>query len=609
MTRSEPFEANTASEEITAAISRSVARRSSDSVSSTPHGHDQLPTKEVSNLVDGFADISFSCNASSKTSNSSLHRSSNPSVQEVCNAVNSSEEHRATLAREQFSEGISHHEARRFSDACIAMEKAVMLQREACAARGHLTSDIDATSDRATLAQYLYRSSFSLQDAGRLPHALIVLHEAVAMQRQLVDLNSESHLPNLAEYLFGLGNALHAMQKFAQASENKREALKLMRELGPDRIVMNHALYVERTTTTEEETRLIHYRSTRAKHLNSLGVSLHDLGSFEAACAEKEKAIQLQQNLIRSSSEPEATIYRSALAHYLISLGTSLHGQHKFAKACNAKRKAVDIQRALLSTITSAPSTTDVEEDDAESTPKYLSPDHAILAKYLNTLGVSLHELGSNTSFFDKKTGHKSFTEACQMKREAMTLQRALFRSDRENEVYRAALAQYLHSLGTSKHALGSRHLSAACGYKREAVKLQEELCSLAMAPGSDEFCGVPPKYLKTRGMLAHYLNSCGTSLHAAGQIDEACEVKKQAVDIQRELSRSETRSSTGGSEQADLQEDDESHRRSTDIGPHRRALLAYLRSYRVSLYAAGAARRKETQEIERDIQRKEVSM
>lgn len=417
---------------------------------------------------------------------------------------------------------------------------------------------------------------------------------------------------------------------------------------------------------------LLTYRATLAKYYNSLGTSLHELGRFGDACSQKEKAIKIQRKLVQSESnrsvvgahpEPDVTatvidraqqhIIRAALAQYLNSLCTSLHGNKDFVKACKAKGEAVTIQRTLLATnddtggadkvdITETDPDVDLDASvhldvspDSDSDPsatsvdaeklKRVTSDRATLAKYLNSLGVSLHQAGVSCSTWDRRRSSEYYKEACKVKREAMCIQRPIRRDNRDVPAHRAALAQYIHSLGTSIHVLGGNRMSAACGYKRQAVELQEVLCSLGTGwsnPRSDLYVSRKPVSVseeqlslsselgRARSLLAQYLNSFGVSLHAAGKVEDACITKERAVQVQRELSNLEAR--IQGAEDAVISAsalEPSNHSQASKVTSessyHQRALLDYLQSHLQSLRAVrGSNRRSGITKLEREVNR-----
>ncbi|KAF8325230.1 uncharacterized protein EI90DRAFT_3073466 [Cantharellus anzutake] len=200
---------------------------------------------------------------------------------------------------------ISLDDLGRHSEALPVMEESVKLWRELLR-RALVAVDPTYTPN---LARSLNSLNISLDDLGRYSEALPVIEESVKLWRELVVVHPTSYTPDLARSLRSLyisleiWDSLHITGKSGtlfRALPVIEESVKLWREL----------VAVHPTSYTPD----------LARSLNSLNISLDDLGRYSEALPVIEESVKLWRELV----VVHPTSYTPDLARSLNSLNISL---------------------------------------------------------------------------------------------------------------------------------------------------------------------------------------------------------------------------------------------------------------------------------------------
>ncbi len=219
----------------------------------------------------------------------------------------------------------------------------------------------------------------------------------------------------------------------------------------------------------------------RALWLDSLGVSLAQIGDYTNALFASEGAMQIRRELAETNPDR----YRSSLATSLTNLGTRFSKLGRLAEALTVTKEAVAIRRELVDT--------------------YPDRYRSSLATSLTNLGVQFSKLGQ-------------IAEALTVTKEAVAIRRELV--DTYPDRYRSSLATSLNNLGIGFAELGQH--GEALPMTEEAVAIRREL--------ADTY---PDRY---RPDLADSLNNLGIQFSKLDRHAEALTVTKEAIAIKREL-------------------------------------------------------------------------
>ncbi|WP_371779139.1 tetratricopeptide repeat protein [Streptosporangium subroseum] len=221
----------------------------------------------------------------------------------------------------------------------------------------------------------------------------------------------------------------------------------------------------------------------RARWLDTLGVTLSQLGSLDEALLVAQEAVATYRELTQSHRDMQFPRLASSLSN----LGATLSALKRLDEALTVTQEAVEVTRELM-----------------RDYPDEFRPQ---LALALTNLGVAFSRL-------------ERLDEALTVTQEAVEVTRELARS--QPDQYRLDLAASLTGLGKRLILLG--HPGDALQVEMEAITIRQELA-----------LHDPDRY---RPDLILSLTNHGMTLSALGRPDEALTVTQEAVEIARELVR-----------------------------------------------------------------------
>ncbi|WP_221447272.1 ATP-binding protein [Saccharothrix violaceirubra] len=311
------------------------------------------------------------------------------------------------------------------------------------------------------LAGALNNLANQLAGIGRRQEALTTAQEAVTTYRNLVELNPDAYLPNLATSLNNLANQLAGIGRRQEALTTAQEAVTTYRnlvELNPDAYLPNLAM-----------------------SLHNLAVMMSGIGRRQEALAPAQEAVTTYRNLVELN--PDA--YLPNLAAALINLADQLAGIGRRQEALAPAQEAVTTYRNLVE----------------------LNPD-----AYLPNLAMSLNNLAAMMSGIGRRQ------EALAPAQEAVRLRRNLV--ELNPDAYLPDLAMSLNNLAAMMSGIGRRQEALAPA--QEAVRLRRNLVELN-----------PDAYLPD---LAMSLNNLANHLSEVGRRQEALTPAQEAVTTYRNL-------------------------------------------------------------------------
>ena len=284
-------------------------------------------------------------------------------------------------------------------------------------ARAALTEEV-TLADLAALAGFANNFALRLSDIGRRDEALEAAEEAVKLYRELVKLQREAFLPDLAISLNNVANMLSEVGRRDEALEAAEEAVKLGREL----------------VTLQREA----FLPGLAASLNNVANMLSEVGRRDEALEAAEEAVKLGRELVKLQREA----FLPDLAMSLNNVANGLSAVGRRDEALEAAEEAVKLYRELVKLQREA-----------------FLPD---LAMSLNNVANRLSDVGRRDEALE------AAEEAVKLRRELVTLQREAFLPD---------LAASLNNVATMLSAVGRR--DEALEAAEEAVKLYRELVTL----------------------------------------------------------------------------------------------------------------------------------
>ncbi|MFF3866976.1 tetratricopeptide repeat protein [Micromonospora sp. NPDC001898] len=344
-------------------------------------------------------------------------------------------------------------EAGRRAEALNASTEAVDLRRELVA----LNRDVHLPD----LAMSVHNHATRLAEAGRWAEALTTSDEAVKLCRELVALNRDAHLPGLAGSVNNHAIRLAEAGRRAEALNASTEAVDLYREL----VALNRDAYLP----------------DLAMSVDNHAVRLAEAGRRAEAMTTSTEAVDLYRELValnRDAHLPDLAMSVHNHANQLAEAGRRV-------EALNASTEAVDIRRELVALNRDA---------------------------YLPNLAMSVDNHANRLA----EAGRRA--EALNASTEAVDLYRELVALNRDAHLPNLAISVNNHAVWLAEAGRRVEALNAST----EAIDLYRELVAL------NRDAHLPD--------LAMSVHNHANQLAEAGRRVEALNASTEAVDIRREL-------------------------------------------------------------------------
>ena len=309
-----------------------------------------------------------------------------------------------------------------------------------------------------TLANSLHNIGSALDDINHFSEAEPKYKEALELFRELLQVNPDTYLPNVAQTLNNLGVLHNNTNQYDKAEEEYNEALKYYRQLAeqnPDAYLPYVAMTLNNLANNHRETNqydkaeveyneaLKYYRQLAAQNpdsylpkvaitLNNLANNHSDTNQYDKAEEEYNEALKYYRQLAKQN--PDA--YLPDVAMTLNNLAILHRRTNQYDKAEAEYNDALKYYRQL-----------------AEKNPDAYLP---YVAMTLNNLGV----LHNNTNQYDK--AEVEFNEALQIRRQL---------AEQNPDAYLPYVAQTLYNMARNYMAKGADYLHIAEQCAQESLE------------------------------------------------------------------------------------------------------------------------------------------
>jgi tetratricopeptide (TPR) repeat protein len=222
------------------------------------------------------------------------------------------------------------------------------------------------------LASVLTNLGGDLPDIGKYDEALVAAREAVALQRQLANVDQVKYQAGLAAALNDLGNRLDLSGNFKEALAVTSEAATLWRDLARGNPAMHQPFlartlgnlsasydrvgrYAEAMSTAHETVMLWRglAAANPAAHQVHLGITLSNLGGRLQFAEQYQSAIGVTREaltILRAAAAANPAAHEASVATCLINFGSCLSKLGNDKRAVRVTLQAINILRRLVKT-------------------------------------------------------------------------------------------------------------------------------------------------------------------------------------------------------------------------------------------------------------------